>query len=92
MKKWESPQLQDLSVANTSDDGKCPFEEQAKAEAPGGGDVSPMTLFPIYVWGDGKIGCTYWNCEKHGCEHPCYGNPCMFWPCPPVGGCPDASK
>ncbi len=78
MKKWNNPELKNLSLHATNDEGVCPNENEAAALA------SPLTLFPEYVWGDGKLGCTHWNCEKHGCEHPNYGKKGMCWPCPPV--------
>jgi len=81
MKKWQEPKLSDLEMKNTQD-GTCPYENEGSSGA------STMSLLPVIVWGDGKIGCTYWNSKKHGCEHPNYGKRGMFWPCPQVK--PDA--
>ena len=75
MKKWQEPKLSNLGIESTKDEG-CPYENEV-ASTP-----SAMTLFPVIVWGDGKIGCTYWDCTKKGCTNPNYGQKGKCWPCP----------
>lgn len=78
MKKWDSPKMTDLKLSQTCTDEMCPYSSEVKNNA------TTKTLLPVFVWGDGKVGCTYWNGSKHGCEHPKYGSPCGWWPCPPI--------
>ncbi len=81
-KNWNNPELKNLAVGCTNSEG-CLYENEAQAA-----EKAPLTLFPEYVWGDGKLGCTHWNVALHGCEHPNYGKKGMCWPCPPVKDCP----
>lgn len=74
-KEWKKPEIKNLSLAETYSDG-CLHEEEAKSEA------ATTTLFPVIIWGDGKLGCTYWDIKKHGCTNPWYGIKGVWWPCP----------
>ena len=76
-KDWKKPEIKNLSLAETYSDG-CLHEEEAKSEA------ATTTLFPVIIWGDGKPGCTYWDCSKKGCTHPNYGKRGQIWPCKPA--------
>ena len=78
MKTWENPELRDLGLQETSESEACPNEMEALNEA------ATLTLFPQFVWGDGKIGCTYWDVSLKGCANPNYGQKGKCWPCPPV--------
>ncbi|CUO65523.1 hypothetical protein [Clostridium disporicum] len=78
-KNWNNPELKNLSLRCTSSEG-CPYENEVNA--------TPSTLLPEIIWGDGKLGCTHWNNDLKGCEHPNYGIKRICWPCPPVKVCP----
>lgn len=73
MKKWQEPEISNIEFKTTESTDACPYADETP---------QPMTLFPVIVWGDGKIGCTYWNCSPKGCSHPSYGSKGRFWPCP----------
>lgn len=77
-KEWINPKLKDLKVNETQESDVCLYEDEAANAA------TPLTLFPVLVWGDGKIGCTYWDCSEKGCTNPNYGAKGKCWPCPQV--------
>ena len=74
-KEWKNPEIKNLSLCETNSEG-CLHSDELKDVA------NPTTLFPVIIWGDGKLGCTYWDCSKKGCTHPNYGKKGHCWPCP----------
>lgn len=85
MKKWEKPSISNLEFETTQTSEGCLYEDELK------GTAQPTTLFPVIIWGDGKVGCTYWDSKKHGCTNSNYGSKWNIWPCPKAAQSPELS-